>query len=1548
MVNRVRDVWPLTPLQEGLQFHALYDQDAPDVYQVQNFFDLRGRLDAAVLKAAWEALLDRHASLRACFRQPARLDAPVQIIPDRVALPWRERDLSHLSEADAEAEADRLAAQEAARRIDLTRPPLLRLLLLRLAPERHLLVMTSHHLLMDGWSLFVLRRELAQIYAAGGDAGGLPPAAPFADYLAWLAQRDKNAARAAWRAELAGVDEPTLLVPSGPTAPTVDGGYLERTASAELTRALEALAKSADTTLNTVVQAAWGVVLGRLTGRDDVVFGTVVSGRPPELPGVDEMVGLLINNVPVRVRLDPAGTVADLLARLRASQAALLPHQHLGLAEIQRCAGPAARFDTLLAYESYPRDDPGQSPGRDALDIRMNGRSLTHYPLSLAVFPGERLRFGGAYRTDALTEGFVEDLLERLLDVLGQMSAAPGRPVGDLDVLTRGEAELFRRANDTGAAAGAGVVVDAFEAVAARHGGRVAVEGDGARLTYRELRELGRAAAGGLAERGVTAESRVGVLLPRGVDVVVAWLGVLMAGGVFVPLDASAPPDRVRFAVDDAGVGVVVTTAELASLVPAGTPWVPVDELKTRTASRPPQVALHPENAAYLMYTSGSSGVPKGVVVTHRDLAGLALNGGWGDADGVLFHAPHVFDASLFEVWVPLLRGGRVVVAPDGQVDGAVLRRMKADFGLSAVHLTAGLFRVLADEDVGVFAGLTEVATGGDVVPVRAVERVLEKVPGVRVRHLYGPTETTLCATWRVVEPGEDLGEVVPIGGPLPGRRVFVLDEALRRVPVGVVGELYLAGEGLARGYWNRPALTAERFVACPWGTGERMYRTGDLVRWTADGELVFVGRADDQVKIRGFRVEPAEVEVVLAACPGVTQAAVVVWGEGEARRLVGYVVGEVDGSAVRRFVADRLPEYMVPAAVVVVESLPLTGNGKVDRDALPAPVFASEGGRAPSSPQEEIVCGLFAEVLGLPAVGADDGFFDLGGDSLLARRLVARLRTALGTDIGIRDLFTRPTPAELVRFASRAAAAPPAVPPPRPPELPLSFGQERIWSAARRSGLRFTIPLAVHMRGRLDVPALRLAFQDVVNRHEALRTLFPEVDGVPRQQVLPPGPARVPLRVVPSSPADFEERLAAAAHDDLDPAAEPPIRATLFRLGPDEHALLIVAHHLIADGWSMGVLAADLSKAYAARLAGTGPQWPPLPVQFADYALWQRRLLGDPAPDGGAPDGAAAGEHLAFWRRVLADIPERLPLPIRPPRPPRPPQPPSPFGLPAPPARPPLPAQPALPEPPSPPALPALPTPAPPQPRRAPEPSAPRPVPRGDTVPLHVAPQVHAALAELARQERATLFMVVQAALATLLHRLGAGCDIPIGTVTAGRTDARLSDAIGLFANTLVLRTDVSGDPAFAELVRRVREADLRAFAHQDLPLDPLLDALRPGGGPLAEVMLGVDNLPAPPWRLPRLQTRPLLPVDGIRAAESDLAFHLRAAAGGAPSGLDGALWYSTRRFDRPAAELLARGFVQVLRQVAADPQLRVGGVRVPSPQETGTEPSPEIHPRP
>ncbi|WP_345025580.1 condensation domain-containing protein, partial [Actinomadura keratinilytica] len=750
MVNRVKDVWPLTPLQEGLQFHALYDRDAPDVYQVQNFFDLRGRLDAAVLKAAWEALLDRHASLRACFRQPARLDAPVQVIPDRVVLPWRERDLSHLSEADAEAEAHRLAAQEAARRIDLTRPPLLRLLLVRLARERHLLVMTSHHLLMDGWSLFVLRRELAQIYAAGGDAGGLPPATPFADYLAWLAQRDKPAARAAWRAELAGVDEPTLLVPSGPTAPAVDGGYLERTASAELTRALEALAKSADTTLNTVVQAAWGVVLGRLTGRDDVVFGTVVAGRPPELPGVDDMVGLLINNVPVRVRLDPAGTVADLLARLRASQAALLPHQHLGLAEIQRCAGPAARFDTLLAYESYPRDDPGGGPGRDALDIRMNGKSLTHYPLSLAVFPGERLRFGGAYRTDVLTEGFVGDLLERLLDVLAQMAAAPGRPVGDLDVLTRGEVELFRRVNGTdAAAAGAGVAVEALEAVVARHGDRVAVAGDGTRLTYRELWELGLAVAGGLAQRGVTAESRVGVLLPRGADVVVAWLGVLMAGGVFVPLDASAPLDRVRFVVDDAGAGVVVTTGELADLVPAGTPWVTVEELKSRAASHRPQVALHPENAAYLMYTSGSSGVPKGVVVTHRDLAGLALNGGWGDADGVLFHAPHVFDASLFEVWVPLLRGGRVVVAPDGRVDGAVLRRMKADFGLATVHLTAGLFRVLADEDVGVFAGLTEVATGGDVVPVRAVERVLETSPDVRVRHLYGPTEATLCATWR-------------------------------------------------------------------------------------------------------------------------------------------------------------------------------------------------------------------------------------------------------------------------------------------------------------------------------------------------------------------------------------------------------------------------------------------------------------------------------------------------------------------------------------------------------------------------------------------------------------------------------------------------------------------------------------------------------------------------------------------------------------------------------------------------------------------------------
>ncbi|MFI6475799.1 amino acid adenylation domain-containing protein [Streptomyces sp. NPDC050516] len=1499
--SNISDVLPLVPLQKGLLFLSEYDPRQADVYSLQLTVDLEGDLDGAALRSACEQLLHRHPNLRACFRRRASGD-PVQLVLKDVELPWQTLDL-----LDADADALRAVADEERHRgFDLARPPLMRCVLVRQGAGRHRFVWTIHHSLLDGWSLPMLIQELFTLYAAGGRDAGLPDVAPYRDYLAFMEAQDTEAALAAWKDALAGLDEPTRLVPGGPADSAGRAPVMPRSLTIEvpdpLAAELGARARSLGVTLNTVFQGAWSILLGGLTGRDDVVFGTVTSGRPAELPGVETMVGLFANTVPVRVVTRPDQSVAALLTDIQDRQSALMPYEHVGLADIQNQAGTGELFDTLLLFQSYPMDEEGLAaslPGLRVVDADI--RSVTHYPLALAVLPGPdgslSLRFD--YAPGQLAHLDVELMGRRLLGVLEAVASDPGRPTARTGVLTPQESRQIRSDwNDTAGETAPGLLPRTFEARVRETPQDTAVVCQGAELTYRELNARANRLAHALVEQGAGPGQTVAIALPRSNDLVVAALAVLKSGAAYLPVDPDHPAERIAFMLADtrpvlaltaAGTHTALYTTDGPALaywdlddaaIQAGLDAFPDTDLPDRT--RP----LHPDDVAYVLFTSGSTGRPKGVVVTHGGLANVLedMRGRYGLSRGEVFLAVTTFgfDIANTELFVPLLSGARLHLADRDTVrDPAALAEAVLACGATAMQATPSLWQTLLAEAPDSL-GAVRCFVGGEALSEPLAEELRKATAGLT--NLYGPTETTIWSTAARVDgtrPGAPA-----IGTPVLNTRVYVLDAWLRPVPATVPGELYIAGAGLARGYLNRPGLTAERFVADPYGEpGTRMYRTGDLVRWGADGHLEYLGRFDHQVKVRGFRIELGEIENALTRHPGVAQAVVTVREDRPGEQLlVGYVVPTAAAPTPAEFrthLAGLLPEYMVPSAFVALDVLPLTPNGKVDRKALPGPDLGPRsGGRAVRSPQEELLCQVFAEVLGLAGIGPDDDFFEHGGHSLLAARVLSRVRAVLGAELPVRALFDARTPAALAARLPGAEAARPVLRPVdvRPETVPLSFAQQRLWFLNQLDDAHgtYNISLGLRLTGRLDVPALSAALDDLVGRHEALRTVFPDTDGAPRQHVL--ADPRCALRQETVAESALQGMLSAEAARGFDLARDIPLRACLFTLADDHHVLLLVLHHIAGDGWSLKPLADDLGHAYRARRAGEAPTWRPLPVQYADYTLRQRELLGDETD----PDSVAA-RQLAYWEAALAGLPEEIALPAD-------------FS------RPPVATH------------------------------------EGAEHADVISPELHVRLAELARNRGVSLFMVVQAALAALLTKLGAGEDIPLGSPVAGRMDEALDDLVGFFTNTLVLRTDTSGDPAFGELLRRIRETDLAAYEHQDLPFERLVEVVNPvrspARQPLFQVMLAFQNTAGATLSLPGLvaATEPV----GTTAAKFDLAFQLsERGTEGEPGGLDVLVEYSTALFRPDTVEQLTRRFVRLLETVVADPETTLSRIDVLGAQE-------------
>ncbi|OJF15837.1 non-ribosomal peptide synthetase [Couchioplanes caeruleus] len=1495
----VADIWPLSPLQEGIFFHSSYDQGALDVYTAQDTYDFGHRLELDRLRAACATLLTRHPSLRAGLTSDG-LHQPVQFIAAAVEVPLDEVDLSGLPAEEQDRQMAELLAADRGRRFDLARPPLCRLTVVRLAGDRDRLVLSHHLVAWDGWSQGLFLEELLELYATGGDDTALATPGTYRDYLAWLAGQDADRTVDVWRAALAGLAEPTLVSPADRSREPVIPRRCRTELPAELSDRLRSESRRHGLTLNTLLNAAWGLCLASLVGRYDVVFGSTVAGRPADVPRAESAIGMFLNTVPVRIAMDPHESVLQLLRRLQSERTALMNHEYVGLGEIQRASGHQQLFDTLYVLQNF-----GDVDSLTALRERhgitdIGSADATHYPMTLVVTPARDVRVALNYRPDVVEPASAESLLERFTLLLSRMIADLSAPVGTLDLLTASErTQLAAEWDATRRPMVSDTVADLLAAQAARTPDALALVCGDQRLSYAELDGRINRLARLLLARGAAPERVVALALPRSVEMVVALFAVLRTGAAYLPLDLDHPVDRLEMMIEDTGPMCVLSTGAVARSLT--TPAVCVDdpavlaELAALSAAdvddeeRPGFARSRPdrlEHPAYVIYTSGSTGRPKGVVTPYRGLTNMQLNHqeaifgpAIAAAGGRRLRIAHTVSFAFDMSWEELLwlvEGHEVHVCDEElRRDATALVAYCETHRIDVVNVTPTYAHLLIEE--GLLSGHVPplVLLGGEAVS-DAVWTRLRDTEGTYGYNLYGPTEYTINTLGASTEDSA----TPTVGRAIWNTRAYILDAHLRPVPPGTPGELYIAGIGLARGYHRRPGLTAERFVADPYGRpGDRMYRTGDLARSRPDGILDFLGRTDDQVKIRGYRVELGEIATVLESHPEVSQAAVVADGAGPggARRLLGYVVaaGEATDALppeLREYLKGRLPDYMVPAALTAVERLPLTVNGKLDVRALPAPEMRGGDSRPPASAEEELLCALFAEVLGVPQVGVEDSFFDLGGHSLLATRLVSRARAALGTELAIRDLFEAPTVAELVlrAAAARGAVRPALVAGERPDELPLSFAQQRLWVIQQLEGASaaYNFPLVMRLRGALDADAFAAALGDVVARHEALRTLFGEREGVPFQRVLPAAAARPPVELITAAQDEVTAAVRAAVDRPFDLAAELPLRATLVQVSEVEHVVVILLHHITTDEWSDRPFLRDLAAAYAARLGDTAPTFPPLPVQYADYALWQQRLLGERED----PAGLAA-RQLDHWQRALDALPEELELPFDRPRPAR-------------------------------------------------------PTFRGGELELELKPEVCERLRRLTQRTGASMFMVLHAATAALLHRLGAGDDIPLGAPIAGRTDAGLDELVGFFVNTLVLRTNLSGDPSFAELVARARETDLAAFSHADVPFEAVVERVNPARSlarnPLFQVMVGYHNRSDDALQLPGLEVE-WVPVE-LPTAKFDLVFSFSEHV---ESGRIGCrLEYATDLFDPGTAARLGDRLHRLLAGVTADPQAPLSSI--------------------
>ncbi|HEX7333073.1 MAG TPA: amino acid adenylation domain-containing protein [Pyrinomonadaceae bacterium] len=1497
-LNNIEDIYRLSPMQQGMLFHTIYASGS-NVYFTQFCCTLKGQLDVQHLERAWQQTVNRHPTLRTSFMWEG-LDEPVQVVSRQVNMPLTQHDWRALSETEQRERLEEFIRTDRQRGFELSKAPLMRLALFQLSDDTFHLVWSCHHILMDGWSLGLLIREVFVFYEAARyeQQPALDPVRPYRDYIAWLQRQSMTDAEAYWRKTLKDFTAPTPLATDRPgtLAPDAESVFDEQRAvlSTETTAALQSLARQHQLTLNTIVQGAWAVLLNRYSGSDDVVFGATVSGRPPELEGVETIIGLFINTLPVRVRVMPEESLLSWLKRLQEQQVEMRQYEFSPLVQVQQWSDVPRGlplFESILAFENFPTGGP--TANRKPTLERSEGRVIerNNYPIALVVSSGSELYLRISYDCARFNAETITRTLDHLRSVLERISQGLEQNLSALSPLTEAERHRFVvEWNQTAAEYPKETCIHTlFEQQVEETPEAFAAEFEGEQLTYAELNARANQLAHHLRSLGVAPGVRVGLCLEHSLETLIALLGTLKAGGVYVPLEPAHPKAKLAFVLTDAAIPVLLTQERLVERLPeTGAKIICLDsgwsEIAGASVENPRDV-VKAIDTAYVIYTSGSTGQPKGVKIQHAALTNYI----WWARDVYLqnekldfpLYSSLAFDLTITSIYTPLITGNKVVVYRNANRELPLFAVMR-DNKVGVLKLTPSHLSMIKENDNS-RSNIKRLIVGGEAFESKLAGEIHRSFGGrVEIFNEYGPTEATVGCMIHKFDPERDTRLMVPIGIPAANTQIYVLDEQLNPVAENVVGELYIAGDGLTEGYLNREELTRERCIENPFTPGKRMYKSGDLARRLPDGGLELLGRRDDQVKFHGHRVELNEIRSNLNKHPQVRDSIAVVTKDKNGNDvMIAYYVSrqELEAAQLRSFLAEHIVEETIPNIFAHLRKLPLTLNGKVNLQALPTLAEIKQTQHrvfdAPRTDIEKILAGIWAHALNVEQVGAHDNFFELGGHSLIATQLISRVREAFGIDVQLSALFESPTVAglaakiEAIRSAERHVTTPPIERVSRDGEMPLSYAQERLWflDQLNPGNTSYNIHKSIRLHGQLDIGALEQTLTEIVRRHESLRTSFPARNGTPVQVVAPAQPFKLEVVELESfAPDERELRAHQLATEEgsrpFDLSRDPMLRARVLRLGADEHVLLFTMHHIVSDAWSMGVLVREVTALYQAISNGQSPALPELPIQYADFAHWQRGWL----------QGEVGETHLRYWTGQLARLPRMLEFPTDHPRPPVQSY-------------------------------------------------------HGAFHAQTFSKEMTGALKALSNKQGVTLFMTLLSAYHIVLGHYSNRDEIPIGIDVANRNRVETEGLIGLFVNQVVLLIDRSGDLCFREFLERVRELSLAGYAHQDLPFDRLVEALNPervlSHNPLFQVMFGFQNTSTSTLELPGLK------LSGADVGGERSVFELSLYMVEKEQGLIGTWAYRTSLFESSTIVRFAEYFELLLNRIVNDTEVSLKALR-------------------